>query len=241
MDPRWSGPCKPWEDPKVYRLVRFVMTMDIAHVKFQYAMNHLGELILVRFQSEMFANFPQRCEEKDDITSETCIRGFIKMVEEISEPLVTQNLDLAEHVGYTDSIKTIRNDQRNNTTHRIREPHDLDIPYNISKTSLTRELHYVFDNLYPTIRKSLCRKIKKGSHGNMTYEVLLGKMKEDQTKYEKDDDDITSFISFRSTDATTGLRKGVIRPSTKFSEGSPFYLLSDLQEKNPLQAYCCLC
>jgi hypothetical protein len=75
----------------------------------------------------------------------------------------------------------------------------------------------------------------------MTYEVLLGKMKEDQTKYEKDDDDITSFISFRSTDTTTGLRKGVIRPSTKFSEGSPFYLLSDLQEKNPLQAYCCLC
>jgi hypothetical protein len=45
MDPKadklWTGPCRPWEHPGAFKEVRFLMALDIAKVKFDYAMTRL--------------------------------------------------------------------------------------------------------------------------------------------------------------------------------------------------------
>jgi len=99
-------------------------------------------------------------------------RGVTKLVEEITEPLVTQDLKLSNNSSYVDAVKKVRHDGRNDTAHSIRLVQDVDPAYETAIKFLEDNISYIFQNHYPNVRKSIEKRIVTAS--GKQYNALSG-------------------------------------------------------------------
>jgi len=100
--------------------------------------------------------------------------AFIKVIEEISEPLVRQELQLANAPQFVELItKKIRHEGRNVTAHSVTDAEHLRELFDVAKNPLEDHLTKLFTHYYPKVRKQLCVQIEKNSSiRTMTYSNL---------------------------------------------------------------------
>jgi len=123
-------------------------------------------------------------------------RAFIKVVEEISEPLVRQELQLSNVPQFVELItKKIRNEGRNVTAHSVTDADHLRELFDVAKTSLEDPLTKLFTHYYPKVRKHLCVQIEKKA--SLSYDNLLESWKAGISQ----DPETRSLASFRTFDS----------------------------------------
>ena len=138
----------------------------------------------------------------DEFLALSHTRAFIKLVEEVSEPLVTQDLNLANYPSLTSHVTAIRKEGRNQTAHYIGNVNDLTMQYNNAMKFLQQDLRYLFENLYPSVRKSLLSRIR--SESGTEYPIHLAKMKGFVVPANKQDiliSDVSSLLSMSSIES----------------------------------------
>jgi len=154
------------------------------------------------------------------------LRAFIKVIEQISEPLVRQELQLANAPQFVELItKKIRHEGRNVTAHSVTDAEHLRELFDVAKNSLEDHLTKLFTHYYPKVRKQLCVQIEKKS--SMSYDDLLESWKAGVSR----DPETRSLASFRTFDsAGTGKdmkeKSSMLRKFMTFGKGMTFLELA---------------
>jgi len=148
----------------------------------------------------------------DEAAVHSHMRGFIRLIE-VTEPLTTQDMNNADSPKYIDLVRKIRRNGRNTTDHMVRLVNDVQPLYQHALSSFKEDLTYLFDNIFPPVRKSLEKKIRAATC--QSYEELLTAMKTSPDTVRTDDSDIASLITSASPADSQDTPRGSIRSSFK--------------------------
>jgi hypothetical protein len=155
-------------------------------------------------------------DASEDFVVQLLRRGFTKLVEEISEPLMTQKLETGGFQKWTDLVKQVRKKGRNETTHNIRPVEDSQSHFDGAVASLSGDLTHLFEILYSNVRKTVVTRLEAKS--GITIETHLANMKK-SVKKEKDWFEVGSFLTVDSRE--TGRPTARVR-TTKDIDGICF-------------------
>jgi len=198
----WTAPIGKSEDPRCYKQVRLLMVMDIARDKYTYAnktMKQMQEVII----TISLANDTQLIRNSgNEVLSDYLKLGIIRLIEEITEPLVTQDLELSGVHAYATAVRRVRDSGRNETSHRVYLAGVIDPAYNTALESMV-DISKIFEHHFPTARKALEKQIKLLS-GGLEYGHLLATLR-------THGGDIASFITLESETSADAIPKGRVR------------------------------